>query len=83
MEVAIQTELPLRAAGVQVEACKIYSPHSWVKEGGNSTCASCALVESLRQQVQELQEEVSRLCCIREGEQEMMEYYLRHCTENY
>lgn len=33
-------------------------------------------MESFRQQAEELQEEVSRLCCVREGEQEI-EYCLR------
>jgi len=53
-------------------------PASWVKEGGRSTCARCALVESL----EELQEEISRLCCIREGEQQI-KYYLRLCKKTY
>ena len=71
MEAPTQTELPIREAAVQVEGCKYCTPHSWVEEGGSSTCARCALVESLRQWVEELQEEVSRPRCIKEGEQEI------------
>ena len=82
VEAATQTELPIREAAVQVEGCKVCTPHSWVEEGASSTCARCTLVESLRQRMEELQEEVRRLCCIREGEQET-EYYLRRCKKKY
>ena len=75
-------ELALRAAAVQVEGCKDCTPASWVEEGGRCTCSRWALVELFRQQVEELQEEVSRLCCTREGAQEI-EYYLRHCKKKY
>lgn len=47
-----------------------------------ATCTGYALVESVRQQVEELQEEVSRMHCIREGEQEI-EHYSRLCKTKY
>lgn len=66
-----------------MEGCKVCTPHSWVEEGASSTCARYALVKSLRQQVEELQEEVRRLCCVREGEQEIDNNYLRCCKKKY
>lgn len=70
VKAATQTELPVREAAVQVEGRKDCTSRSWVEEGASSTRARCALVESLRQRVERLQEEVSRLRCSREGEQE-------------
>lgn len=58
------------------------APPSWVEEGGSSTCASCVSVGLLRLWVEELQEEIIRLCYIWGGEQEI-EYYSRLCRKKY
>lgn len=52
------------------EDCKDCTLNSGMEESGSSTCARCVLVESLRKRVEEMQEAVSRLCCVSEGEQE-------------
>jgi len=41
-----------------------------MEEAGNSICTRYVLVDFIQQRVEELQEEVSRLCCNKEGEQE-------------
>lgn len=82
MEATTQTGLPIKETAVQMESCEDCTPSSWVEEGARSTCARCAQVESLGKQMKELQEEISRLCCIREGEQEI-DNYLGLCKKKY
>lgn len=73
MEVASQPELP---AGL-VEGCGIYSPYApWWRRVGDPPVLGVLRWSHSGQGVEELQENVIRLCCNREGRQEV-EYYLR------
>jgi len=45
-----------------------------VEKGGISTCTRCALVESFKQWVEELQKEIIRLHCVREKEPQIGNY---------
>lgn len=72
----LSRQFPLRKDAVQVKGCKI-----WVVEGDSSTCARCALVELLRQQVVEQQDNVSRLHCITRGREEQEIDSSGHCMD--
>ncbi|XP_075769327.1 uncharacterized protein LOC142821635 isoform X1 [Pelodiscus sinensis] len=70
----IQTENLSMDASTQVlvwscSICGLQFPLSDLQAGGDNHCERCLLVESLRQQVGELQEEVARLRSIRSHEE--------------
>lgn len=85
---AARNHLPCQASLGQVEVSTKAKPQSeglqnlWPTllggEGRSSTSERCALVESLRKRMEELQKEVIRLSYIGEREQEL-ENYSRHC----
>ena len=65
----MQTELWIADAALQVLGCSEYlGLLSNAQRDGLLSCGMCATLEELCCQVEELQEEVSRLCSIREDE---------------
>jgi len=72
VEACTQTELHVVDAAFQVPGCRdSLRALSAVRRDGPPSCRSCAVLEELCLQVEELWEEASRLCSIKEDEREI------------
>lgn len=72
VEACTQTELPMVDAALQVPGCREFlGALSGARRDGSLSCSSCAVLEELCLQVDELREEVIRPRSIREDEREI------------